>query len=112
MNSVQNSVQPLSGNHHLKEDSLHKKILVNLFVFAMLCPVLLVSCCGAEQSAQNNDSTGAADDIGYPEISVRYSHVATENTPKGQAAMVFKNYVEEKSGGKIKVDVFPSGQLW
>ncbi len=43
---------------------------------------------------------------------VKFSHVVAPDTPKGLAAQKFKEVVEEKSGGKIKVDIFPNSQLY
>ncbi len=42
---------------------------------------------------------------------VKFAHVVSMNTPKGQAAEFFAKRVDELSGGKIKVEVFPSAQL-
>ncbi|MDK2791904.1 MAG: hypothetical protein PWQ25_767, partial [Deferribacteres bacterium] len=45
------------------------------------------------------------------ETVIRFSHVVSENSPKGKAAVFFKNLVEEKSNGKIKVYIYPRGIL-
>lgn len=42
---------------------------------------------------------------------VKFAHVVSANTPKGQAADFFAKRVDELSNGKIKVEVFPSAQL-
>ena len=47
-----------------------------------------------------------------PEITLRLSHVVAEETPKGLAANRFKALVEQRSGGRIGVQVFPNGQLY
>ncbi len=43
---------------------------------------------------------------------VKFSHVVAENTPKGQAALKFKELAEKKLPGKVTVQVFPSSQLF
>src|SRR3954470_22137480 len=43
---------------------------------------------------------------------VKVSHVVAENTPKGQAALKFKELAEKKLPGKVEVQVFPSSQLF
>ena len=43
---------------------------------------------------------------------LRFSHVVTEETPKGLAARHFKDLIEERSGGRIHVQVFPNGRLY
>lgn len=45
-------------------------------------------------------------------ITLRFSHVVAQDTPKGRAASRFKALVEERSSGRITVQVFPDGQLY
>jgi len=45
-------------------------------------------------------------------IVVKFSHVVAENTPKGAAAIKFKELAEQKLKGKVKVQVFPNSQLF
>jgi C4-dicarboxylate-binding protein DctP len=45
-------------------------------------------------------------------MTIKLSHVAAKDTPKGQASEKFKQVVEEKSDGNIKVKVYPNGQLY
>ena len=45
-------------------------------------------------------------------IVVKFSHVVAEKTPKGQAALKFKELAEKKLPGKVEVQVFPSSQLF
>lgn len=42
---------------------------------------------------------------------IKFAHVVAATTPKGKAADFFAKRVEELSGGKVKVQVFPSAQL-
>jgi len=43
---------------------------------------------------------------------IKFSFVTTLNTPKGKAAQAFKEYVEKASGGAMKVELYPSSQLY
>jgi C4-dicarboxylate-binding protein DctP len=43
---------------------------------------------------------------------VKLSHVVADNTPKGQAALKFKELAEKKLPGKVEVQVFPNSQLF
>ena len=43
---------------------------------------------------------------------IKLSHVVADNTPKGQAALKFKELAEKKLPGKVKVQVFPNSQLF
>lgn len=47
-----------------------------------------------------------------PDITLRFSHVVAEETPKGLAANRFKVLVEKRSAGRIAVQVFPNAQLY
>jgi C4-dicarboxylate-binding protein DctP len=46
------------------------------------------------------------------EYTLKFSHVVSPNTPKGKAADFFEKKLEELSGGKIDVQVYPSSQLY
>ncbi len=45
-------------------------------------------------------------------ILIKYSHVVADVTPKGQAALKFKELAEKKLAGKVEVQVFPNSQLF
>jgi C4-dicarboxylate-binding protein DctP len=45
-------------------------------------------------------------------ITIKFSHVVTDNTPKGQGALKFKELAEKKLPGLVKVEVFPNSQLF
>ena len=46
------------------------------------------------------------------QITLRFSHVVAEETPKGLAANRFKALVEQRSSGRIGVQVYPNAQLY
>ena len=45
-------------------------------------------------------------------IIIKYSHVVADATPKGQAALKFKELAEKSLPGKVVVQVFPNSQLF
>ena len=45
-------------------------------------------------------------------IVIKYSHVVADVTPKGQAALKFKELAEKNLAGKVEVQVFPNSQLF
>jgi C4-dicarboxylate-binding protein DctP len=49
---------------------------------------------------------------GQAPLVIKYSHVNTENTPKGQQAVRFKELAEKYLGNKVKVEVYPSSTLF
>jgi len=46
------------------------------------------------------------------DYTLKFSHVVSENTPKGKAAKFFEQRLEELSKGAIDVQVYPSKQLY
>jgi len=45
-------------------------------------------------------------------IVIKFSHVVAENTPKNQAALKFKELMEQRLPGRVVVEVFPNSQLF
>jgi C4-dicarboxylate-binding protein DctP len=45
-------------------------------------------------------------------IVIKFSHVAAVDTPKGQAADYFKQQVEKRTKGRIKVEIFANSTLY
>ncbi|WP_394426748.1 TRAP transporter substrate-binding protein [Vreelandella stevensii] len=55
-------------------------------------------------------SMGAAQ-LHAADYTFSFAHVLIEDTPNGQAALRFKEEVEEKSDGRIKINVLPAAQV-
>jgi C4-dicarboxylate-binding protein DctP len=49
---------------------------------------------------------------GAEPIVIKFSHVVAPDTPKGKAAEKFKQLVEERSKGAMKVEIYPNSQLY
>lgn len=80
---------------------------------SLLTIVILISWIGTD--SLNHSKTIVQDDeqSGLGEqIVIRFSHVVAENTPKGLAAQKFAELVEDKTNGKIRVEVYPNGILY
>jgi len=45
-------------------------------------------------------------------IVIKFSHVVAPDTPKGRAAEKFKQLAEEKTKGRVKVEIYPNSQLY
>lgn len=45
-------------------------------------------------------------------IVIKFSHVVAVDTPKGKAADYFKKIAEERTKGRVKVEVYPNSQLY
>jgi C4-dicarboxylate-binding protein DctP len=46
------------------------------------------------------------------QIVIKFSHVVANETPKGQAAVKFKELAEARTKGKVKVEVYPNNSLY
>ncbi len=45
-------------------------------------------------------------------IVIKFSHVVTDNTPKGKGALKFKELAEQRTNGRVKVEVYPNSTLY
>jgi C4-dicarboxylate-binding protein DctP len=45
-------------------------------------------------------------------IVIKFSHVVAPDTPKGKAAQRFRELAEQRTGGRVKVEVHPNSQLY
>lgn len=45
-------------------------------------------------------------------IVIKFTHVVAPDTPKGKAAERFRQLTEAKTGGAVKVEVYPNSQLF
>lgn len=76
-----------------------KRLCCLLLVMVMLCSLL--AGCGSEKPK----------DSGTAEYEIVFAHGNSPDTPHHKAAEAFKQYVEEKSEGRISVSLFHSNQL-
>jgi len=45
-------------------------------------------------------------------ITIKFSHVTADSTPKGQGALKFKELAEQKFPGRVEIQIFPNSQLF
>ena len=45
-------------------------------------------------------------------IVIKFSHVVALDTPKGKGAEQFKKLAEERTKGRVKVEIYPNSQLY
>src|SRR5450432_2465566 len=45
-------------------------------------------------------------------IIIKFSHVVAPDTPKGNGAQRFKELAEERTKGRVKIEVYPNSQLY
>lgn len=80
---------------------------IALALSSVLVLALTLVGCGAKPA-----TTSADKKADVKPIIVKFAHVVTPDTPKGQAALKFKELAEKKTNGKVKVEVYPSSQLY
>ncbi|MCR1825633.1 TRAP transporter substrate-binding protein [Pseudomonas oleovorans] len=73
----------------------------------MFNPVRALAACALALA-----SFGAATALADEPILIKFSHVVADATPKGQGALLFKQLVEERLAGKVKVEVYPNSSLF
>lgn len=76
-----------------------------LLVLMLLLGVVAVGCSNDSNNASGNNS--GSEKV----IEISYGHGFMPDTPHHQSAIKFKEEVEEATDGRVKVNVFPSGQL-
>ena len=106
--------------------SVHRSAIVGRVLPVLTVLALLLSAC-APQRAGQPESKPAAPAAGAPAgkpgeaaqpaaapgaTTVKFSHVVAKDTPKGKAADRFAELVNQKSGGKIQVQVFANSELY
>lgn len=67
--------------------------------------IALTACGGA----RSDSGGGGGEDESF---TIKFAHVVTPQTPKGQAAEKFKELVEEQSEGRITVEIYPNSELY
>ena len=80
---------------------------VCLLVALLAIAALVFSACG-----RGGGAGGGGGDGDEENFTIGFSHVVTPETPKGMAADRFKELVEEKSDGRITVEVYPNSELY
>ena len=71
--------------------------------------VLTLAACGGDDSK----SSGSSDEYTADKpMVIKFSHVTSIESVKGKAANEFARLVDEKTEGRVKVEVYPSSQLY
>jgi C4-dicarboxylate-binding protein DctP len=82
-----------------------KKFALSLL---LLTSSAFLAACGSDEAA----SGGSGGGDGVEEMTIKFSHVVAENTPKHQGALAMKEYIEKESDGKIEVEIYPNSALF
>ncbi|QCO08086.1 DctP family TRAP transporter solute-binding subunit [Azospirillum brasilense] len=68
---------------------------------SLLCATVAAGCLMAATAATAQEP-----------IVIKFSHVVAPETPKGKGAEKFKQLAEQRTAGKVKVEVYPNSQLY
>lgn len=82
------------------------------FVVSFLCLVLSVVAACSKEGTKTNAGEEKVEGGNNEQIVLKYSHVATPTSIKGLASDKFAELVAEKTNDKVKVEVYPSSQLY
>lgn len=72
---------------------------------------LVLAACGGGESSDGGATSGDEYTAEKPFV-IKFSHVTSIESVKGKAADEFAKLVDEKTEGKVKVEVYPSSQLY
>lgn len=81
-----------------------EKRIVSLFLVLFL--IFTLVGCGSDENLNNGENEQAETMV------LKFIHGNTIDHPKGKAAQLFADLVNEKSDGRITVEVYPSSQLY
>lgn len=85
-----------------------------LFMSFMALLLIVLAACGGDKK-EAASAPAAEGDGGYTKekpLVIKFSHVTSIDSVKGKAAEAFAKLVDEKTEGKVKVEVYPSSQLY
>lgn len=87
-----------------------KKLIALILACAMV--FTLCACGGGDNgdSGDDNSPSGTANYSG-PSYTLTLGHVIADGTPADEGADYFAKLVDEATGGKIKIEVYPNSQL-
>ncbi|MDN5300908.1 MAG: hypothetical protein PWQ60_422 [Thermoanaerobacteraceae bacterium] len=90
----------------LKKKSLFSLILVCLLVISLL------SGCGSNKSDQSNTNNSKQSSEKEETIVLKWAHVAAiSNDKHTDSAKIIAKEIEEKTNGKVKIELYPASQL-
>lgn len=84
-----------------------KKGMKVLLAGVLSATLFAVGGCGSSQTQGN-----AVVYTKEKPLLIKFSHVTTADSPKGKASTKFAELIAEKTDGKVKVEVYPSSQLY
>src|SRR5690625_1632212 len=94
------------GNRKMKN---MKKLLISA---AFILLIGVTDGCSDSASNEEGNNSNAADSSSEEEYVLSYAHVVPESHATHLASVDFAEEVEEMSDGRLKIDIYPNGQLY
>lgn len=91
----------------MKRRSFRSASIVGVFTTA-----LLAAACASPESAPQLSNESDGGETAVESITLIFSHVANETAPEGIAAEKLKELLEDRTDGRITVEVFHNGSLF
>ncbi|MGO0577578.1 DctP family TRAP transporter solute-binding subunit [Ornithinimicrobium panacihumi] len=82
--------------------------LRTLAAVTAVAAITLAGCGGARSGGDGGGASGDAEQ----KFTLKFSHVTTDATPKGKAALWFEEELEKRSEGRIDVEVYSNSSLY
>ncbi len=86
-----------------------KKFREAISLTMLFLMVILLAACGSSKEVAGDNGKKSSDS--GEKVTIKFAHSAVEANSRHTAALKFKSLVEEKSGGKMTVEVFPNEVL-
>jgi tripartite ATP-independent transporter DctP family solute receptor len=80
------------------------------FILLTIALFILAACSGDDGAGEAEEVSADGESSGE-EYTIQAAHVVSADTTQHEAFEKFKELVEEKSDGRIQVDIYPDGQL-
>lgn len=82
-----------------------------ILTYCLLFMLVVLAACGSESSKEASSADEGGSESGEDVYKIKIGHVGSDTQHYTTAAEHFKELVEERSEGRIAVEIFPSSQL-
>lgn len=77
---------------------------------AVIMSIGMVACSNKD-AGNNSKEIENKSEVSGDKIELKFAHVVRPTTPKGEAVEKFKELIEERTGGKVEVTIYPDSQM-
>ncbi len=84
---------------------------VVVFIIVLTLVALFVGGCASKSENENNQPSEQVSESNQKQYTIKITHVLSDKHHYTKGAKKFKEIIEEKSNGRIKVEIYPNAQL-